>query len=125
MPSRTAQRLMVVTSCWRQHPAPTSALNAAPAPGDDYAFGGHEVSWYVRVRNGGLGMVAGGGSGSPVCDTYANGEKQARGIILAGDTTQWEFQDHNPDVTPTCYSTLIYVPISVALNKFGYTLETD
>ncbi|MGJ9412301.1 hypothetical protein ACHAAC_06290 [Aeromicrobium sp. CF4.19] len=93
---------------------------------DDYAYPGLQGSWYIRARNNGLGMVAQGDSGGPVYDTYANGEKQARGIILAGHTTQWTCQDRNSDAGGAqCFSTLIYLPISVALNKFGYSLEVD
>ncbi len=95
---------------------------------DDFAVTGLEGSWYIRVRNGGLGVGAQGDSGGPVYTTYANGEKQARGLVIKGDNgDRWYCQHGNPDVVPGawCYGTMIYVPISVVLNKFGYSLEID
>ncbi|MGJ9413598.1 hypothetical protein ACHAAC_12905 [Aeromicrobium sp. CF4.19] len=101
----------------------TSGTNCGTITNDSVMVPGLSGAFYVAVRSGGNRMVASGDSGGAVYDTYSNGGKEARGVILAGDTSYTSCGTHNPDVSPSCYSTLIYVPISVALNIFGYTLE--
>jgi hypothetical protein len=53
-----------------------------------------------------------------------SGGVQARGIINAGYTaTITTCGAHNPDVNPTCWQDMLYTPISVVLNSWGYSLE--
>lgn len=84
--------------------------------------------FYVEARAAsGATMVAGGDSGGAVYRQISGGV-EARGVIHGG-AGYVSCGSHNPDIDPEddpftkCYWTLTYVPISVVLSTWGYTLE--
>jgi hypothetical protein len=89
---------------------------------DTMAVSGLYGGWYVKASA--TSVFAGGGdSGGPIYKPVTDGV-QARGILLRGVTDSITSCGlHNPDVTPSCYKTIIYLPISVALDAWSYTLE--
>ncbi|MEV6110407.1 hypothetical protein AB0M28_37760 [Streptomyces sp. NPDC051940] len=92
---------------------------------DAVTLSGLNGGWYVRARGSGAYMAGGGDSGGPIYRTVSGGV-QARGTLIAGYTASaTSCGAHNPDSNPTCYDDIVYLPISVALNSWGYSLEVE
>lgn len=101
----------------------TTGTHCGTITDDSVTYSGHTGSWYVRARASSGAFIGGGDSGGPVYRSVSGGV-QARGIINAGYTaTLTTCGAHNPDVDPPCYRDMLYTPISVVLNSWGYSLE--
>lgn len=101
----------------------TTGTHCGTITDDSVTYSGYTGSWYVRARASSGAFIGGGDSGGPVYRTVSGGA-QARGIINAGYTaTITTCGAHNPDVNPTCWQDMLYTPISVVLNSWGYSRE--
>lgn len=89
---------------------------------DARTLSGLTGGWYVQAQANSGAMAGGSDSGGPVY-RYISGGVQGRGIIIRGQYGR-TCGSHNPDVSPSCYRDVIYTPISVVLNTWGYGLET-
>lgn len=101
----------------------TTGTHCGSITDDATQVNGLPNSWFVEASHPSTLMAGGADSGGPI---YANiaGGVQARGTLIGGIIgTEAACGAHNPDVNPTCYRTIIYVPISVVLNSWGLGLE--
>ncbi|MGW6461105.1 hypothetical protein ACWF94_35135 [Streptomyces sp. NPDC055078] len=101
----------------------TTGTHCGTITNDALSYPGLTGSWYVEARGTGAYMAGGGDSGGALYATVTGGV-QARGTLIGGWTASETFCGaHNPDVTTTCFRDIVYVPISVVLSTWGYTLE--
>jgi hypothetical protein len=88
---------------------------------DATTYPGYSGAWYVLARASSGALAGQGDSGGPFYRTVSGGV-QARGIVNSG-YVQVACGSHNPDGNPNCYRDVLYTPISVVLNSWGYSLE--
>lgn len=103
----------------------TTGAHCGTITDDAVTVPGLEGSWYIRARYT-PGTWAGNGDSGGSMYRNITGGVQARGIFKASytATTTPCAASVNPDVVdPVCSTDIVYVPISVVLNKWGYKLE--
>ncbi|TCJ00626.1 hypothetical protein [Aeromicrobium sp. IC_218] len=91
---------------------------------DAVTASGLNGAFYVVARATTGAFQGGADSGGPVYEVLDSGNIRAKGVVYAGTLpSTTACGTHNPDVDPTCHRDLVYVPISVVLSTWGYTLD--
>jgi hypothetical protein len=93
---------------------------------DSVGWPGLSGGWYVKARGNGSYMAGQGDSGGPIYRGVTGGA-QARGTLIGGygySEAYCSSSAINPDATGArCFRDIVYLPISVALNSWGYSLD--
>lgn len=102
----------------------TTGSHCGTVTDDAVAVPGLTGSWYVRAHAS--GVFAGQGDSGGSIYRAVTGGVQARGILKAGVTGTETYACGTEDPAAdglACYTDIVYVPISVVLNSWNYSLE--